>query len=68
MKKSTAHTDGIPRHMTLQECASELGVTPERVRQIEKSALAKLRKALADRARPVMSGDIVPDNFTWMKA
>lgn len=68
MRKATGYTDGIPRHMSLQECAKELGVTPERVRQIEKSALAKLRKALSDRARPVLSGDIVPDNFTWMKA
>ena len=33
--------------MTLQELAAELGVSAERVRQIEKKALAKLRDALA---------------------
>ncbi len=35
--------------MTLQELAAELGVSAERVRQIEKKALAKLREALASR-------------------
>ena len=32
--------------MTLQELAQELGVSAERVRQIEKNALIKMRKAL----------------------
>ena len=31
---------------TLQELAKELGVSAERVRQIEKNALIKMRKAL----------------------
>lgn len=58
--------ENIPRSMTLKECADEMGITPERVRQIEKSALAKLHKALVDRG--VAADSIVPDNFTWMRA
>lgn len=38
---------GNPDPMTLQELASELGVSAERVRQIEKKALARLRTELA---------------------
>lgn len=30
-------------HMTLRECAEELGVTPERVRQVEAKTLRMLR-------------------------
>jgi len=33
--------------MTLEEVAAELGVTRQRVQQIEKKALGKLRRALA---------------------
>jgi DNA-directed RNA polymerase sigma subunit (sigma70/sigma32) len=33
--------------MTLEECATVLGCTRERVRQIEKKALMKLKKKLA---------------------
>ena len=33
--------DGIPR--TLEEIGDEFGLTPERIRQIEKRALTKLR-------------------------
>lgn len=39
--------DGNPDPMTLQELASKLGVSVERVRQIEKKAIAKLRSELA---------------------
>lgn len=37
--------DGEPRH-TLTQVADELGITSERVRQIEKSALRRLRSAV----------------------
>ena len=40
----------IVRAMTLSEVAKELGVTPERVRQIETAALRKIRIALAGRS------------------
>lgn len=39
--------DGNPDPMTLQELAKQLGVSAERVRQIEKKAIAKLRTELA---------------------
>lgn len=38
--------DGTAKPLTLQELAAELGVSAERVRQIEKKALAKMREAL----------------------
>ena len=56
----------ITRHMTLQEVASELGVTAERVRQIENEALAKIRKKMAEKG--LASFDVVPDNFTWNRS
>lgn len=36
----------LPSQMTLEEVAREIGVTPERVRQIEARALRKIRLAL----------------------
>lgn len=46
----TAHSklNFTPR-MTLAEVGAELGITPERARQIEKKALHKLRVALVVR-------------------
>ena len=38
--------DGNTAPMTLQELADELGVSSERVRQIEKKALAKMRESM----------------------
>ncbi|MDO4937392.1 MAG: RNA polymerase sigma factor RpoH [Sutterellaceae bacterium] len=38
--------DGTEKPLTLQELAAELGVSAERVRQIEKKAIAKMREAL----------------------
>ena len=43
----TEGPDGSITPKTLQELASELGVSAERVRQIEKKALAKMREQLA---------------------
>ncbi len=42
--------DGNNRAVTLQELATELGVSAERVRQIEKAAIAKLHELLAPQA------------------
>lgn len=39
----------IVRAMTLSEVAKELGITAERVRQIETAALRKIRIALSGR-------------------
>lgn len=54
------------RCMTLQEVGRELGITAERVRQIENEALAKIRKAMA--AKNVAGSDLIPDNFTWVRS
>ena len=58
----------IKRRMTLEEVGREMGLTAERVRQIENEALAKIRKALSEKARPVVASDVIPDNFTWIRA
>lgn len=41
--------DASERHRTLHEVATELGLTSERVRQIESRAIHKLRQALTER-------------------
>ena len=45
----TAHSKFYEPRMTLAEVGAELGITPERARQIEKRALHKLRVALVVR-------------------
>jgi RNA polymerase nonessential primary-like sigma factor len=45
--------------MTLEEIAEIMGVTRERVRQIEQRALAKLRRRL--RAKGIKAEDILGD-------
>lgn len=42
------NADGVAKPVTLQELADELGVSAERVRQIEKNALKKMRLALEE--------------------
>lgn len=50
-ERRSATRDGIERCHTLQEIADEMGLTRERVRQIEVEALGKLRQALDDDGR-----------------
>ena len=50
MKEKPSLIDLLPRHgvcHTLEETGRLMGITRERVRQIEKKALEKLRKRLA---------------------
>ncbi len=52
MKKTPSLIDVLPQHgvcHTLEETGRLMGITRERVRQIEKKALEKLRKRLAAR-------------------
>lgn len=56
----------IKRRMTLEEVGREMGLTAERVRQIENEALAKMRKLLAEKG--ITGFDIIPDNFTWNRS
>lgn len=46
MKPSRKWTKNLQAEMTLEEVAAELGVTRERVRQIENKALEKLEKLI----------------------
>ncbi|MFH1418864.1 MAG: sigma-70 family RNA polymerase sigma factor [Planctomycetota bacterium] len=48
------HTGGMPN--TLDEIGRELGISKERVRQIEVRAMAKLRDALGDRGAELLAG------------
>lgn len=56
----------IYRAMTLSEVAAELGCTSERVRQIEASALYKLRKLMADRG--IDATGILPPDYEEARA
>jgi len=42
---------------TLEEIGKKFGVTRERIRQLQNIALAKLRKALAKREKPIVRRD-----------
>jgi DNA-directed RNA polymerase sigma subunit (sigma70/sigma32) len=48
--------DGIG--MTYKQAAARLGITPERVRQIEKGALLKLRRALEALETPMRPKEV----------
>ena len=53
-------------HMSLREVAEEMGITPERVRQIELKALKKLFSILASRG--IDASLILPETFDEAKA
>ena len=47
--------DGKPK--TLEEVGKKFGVTRERIRQLQNIALAKLRRALVKREKPIVRRD-----------
>ena len=59
-EESIEKRDMIPRvYMTLEEVAEVLGMSRERVRQIEKEALSKLKKAFTSKG--LTFEDLMPD-------
>lgn len=62
-KKSAGY---IYRAMTLAEVAAELGVTSERVRQIETNALYKIRVAM--KARGINAEMLLPPDYEEARA
>ena len=56
----------LERNMSLKEVAAEMDCTPERVRQIEVRALAKLRVILESRGLTPKA--ILPENFDEARA
>lgn len=56
----------IFREMSLADVGAELGITAERVRQIEASALYKLRNIL--KARGIDASLILPPNYDEARA
>lgn len=54
------------RAMTLHEVSQELGITPERARQIDRDALKKLHARLL--ARGIDASAILPPNYDEAKA
>lgn len=62
MRKSVPYAG---RAMTLDQISQEMGITKERVRQIEKAALAKLNAKLL--ARGINAAAILPPNYDEAK-
>lgn len=54
------------RAMTLEQISQELGVTRERVRQIERDALKKINARL--KARGITAADVLPAAYEEAKA
>lgn len=62
MTRKVAHHN---KAMTLDQISQELGITRERVRQIERDALIKLKKKL--HARGIPAEFILPPNYEEVK-
>ena len=55
------------RVCSLEECASALGVSRQRVNQIEKTALKKLRRILEERYGITSAAERLPDDIASEK-